>query len=109
MNINAHVVRERGGPFLEETLTLSEPREDEVLVRIVATGMCNSDLAIVTQHFPLPLPWVLGHEGAGVVECIGSAIRHVEPGDPVVISFDSVELVKTALRIGPPTATFGTK
>jgi aryl-alcohol dehydrogenase len=89
MDIQAAVVREKGGPFAQETLRLDVPASNEVLVRIVATGMCNSDLAIVHQHFPLPLPWVLGHEGSGIIERVGSGVRHLAPGDPVVLTFDS--------------------
>jgi aryl-alcohol dehydrogenase len=87
--IDAHVVRAVGGPFLYEKVALAEPRPDEVLVRIVATGICHTDIAIATQYFPLPLPWVLGHEGAGVVEYIGAEVQHVAVGDHVVLSFDS--------------------
>ena len=89
MQINAAVVREKGGPFVQETLQLDDPRPDEILVRVVATGMCHSDLVVVHQKFPLPLPWVLGHEGAGVVEKVGSDVTHVRPGDHVVLSFAS--------------------
>ena len=89
MEITAAVVRQKGGPFAQERLQLDSPRADEVLVRIVATGMCHSDLVIVHQQYPLPLPWVLGHEGAGVVEQVGAAVSHVKPGDHVVLSFAS--------------------
>jgi len=87
--IQAAVVRDIGGPFAIETLQLDDPRDDEVIVRIVATGMCHSDIVVVKQEFPLPLPWVLGHEGAGIVEQVGAGVTHVVPGDPVVLSFDS--------------------
>lgn len=89
MKIQAAVVRDIGGPFLNETLELDEPRGEEVLVRIVATGMCHSDLSVVHGHYPLGMPWVLGHEGAGVVEKVGAEVTHVVPGDHVVLSFAS--------------------
>ncbi len=85
----AAVVRDKGGPFQIETLTVDEPRDDEVLVRIVATGMCHTDIVIRDQVYPVPLPIVLGHEGAGIVERVGSAVRKVAPGDHVVLSFMS--------------------
>ncbi len=85
----AAVVRRKGGPFQIETLTVGEPRADEVLVRITATGMCHTDIVIRDQVYPVPLPIVLGHEGAGVVERVGSAVRKVVPGDHVVLSFMS--------------------
>ena len=66
--IKAAVIRKKGGPFQIETLTLEEPRPDEVLVRIVATGMCHTDMVARDQLYAVPMPVVLGHEGAGVVE-----------------------------------------
>jgi len=70
-----------------ERLRIEEPRADEVLVRIVATGVCHADLFIRDQVYPVGLPVVLGHEGAGVVERVGSAVTGVEPGDPVVVTY----------------------
>lgn len=64
-------------------------RDDEVVVRIVATGICNSDIAICENRFPIPRPIILGHEGAGIVETVGSAVTKVVPGDKVVLSFSS--------------------
>ncbi|HLY55761.1 MAG TPA: NAD(P)-dependent alcohol dehydrogenase [Stellaceae bacterium] len=89
MKIEAAVVRQPGGPFLRERLALDTPREDEVLVRIVATGLCHSDIIAMHCHFPPPPPVVLGHEGAGVVERVGAAVTHLIPGDHVVLSFNS--------------------
>ena len=87
--IKAAVVRDRSGPFYLEEIELDEPRENEVLVRIMGTGLCHTDLAVRDQHLPMPLPAVLGHEGAGVVEKTGSAVTKVVPGDHVVLSFAS--------------------
>ncbi len=88
MDIRAAVVRE-AGRFALETLQLDEPRADEVLVRIVGAGLCHTDIAALDRELPYPLPAVLGHEGAGVVERIGSAVASLQPGDPVVLSFSS--------------------
>src|SRR5580693_4370229 len=85
----AAVVREKGGRFALERVCLDEPRPDEVLVRIRGVGMCHTDLVARDQYFPVPLPAVLGHEGAGVVEAVGSAVTKVAPGDHVVLSFAS--------------------
>lgn len=82
------VVREQGGPFLLEQVELSGPRPDEVLVEIVAAGMCHTDL-LVRDSRPASLPAVLGHEGAGIVREVGSEVRGIAPGDPVVLSFPS--------------------
>lgn len=86
MNITAAVVRDTGGPFVLEDLTLEEPRDDELLVRMVATGICHTDIYAAGLF---PGPFVFGHEGAGVVERAGAAIRGFAPGDRVVMSFDS--------------------
>ena len=82
------VVREPGGPFLLEEVELSAPRPDEVLVEVVAAGMCHTDL-LVRDSRPDSLPAVLGHEGAGIVRETGSAVRGVAAGDKVVLSFPS--------------------
>lgn len=87
MEIMAAVVREAGGPFLIEQMELDAPRPTEVLVRIIATGMCHTDIVARDQLVPTPLPQVLGHEGAGVVEAVGSEVHTVQPGDHVVLSF----------------------
>lgn len=84
--VTAAVVRQTGTFELEQA-TLAPPRPDEVLVRVVATGMCHTDLVVRDQVYPVPLPVVLGHEGAGVVEAIGSAVQKVRPGDHVAMSF----------------------
>lgn len=85
--INAAVVRTKGGPFKIEALTLEPPRRDEVLVRIVATGMCHTDMVARDKVYDVPHPIVLGHEGAGIVEQVGEDVRNVVPGDPVVLSY----------------------
>jgi aryl-alcohol dehydrogenase len=88
MKITAAVVPARSAPFELQTLDLAGPRADEVLVRIVATGMCHTDLHARDGYFPnLPFPIVCGHEGAGIVEEVGAAVSDLAPGDPVVISF----------------------
>ncbi|WP_404400993.1 alcohol dehydrogenase catalytic domain-containing protein [Idiomarina seosinensis] len=63
-------------------------RDDEVLVRLTATGVCHTDISVRDGSVELPAPFVLGHEGAGIVERVGSHVSSVAPGDPVVISFN---------------------
>jgi aryl-alcohol dehydrogenase len=87
MRIEAAVIREANAPFRIESLELDDPRPNEVLVRIVAAGICHTDLAVVHQDLPAPTPIVLGHEGAGIVERVGSAVTHLVPGDHVVLTF----------------------
>jgi aryl-alcohol dehydrogenase len=88
MKITAAVVPARSQPFEIVTADLADPRSDEVLVRIVASGMCQTDLHARDGYFPnLPYPIVCGHEGAGIVEQTGSAVTDLAVGDKVVISF----------------------
>jgi aryl-alcohol dehydrogenase len=87
MQFNAAVVREQGGAFGIEKVSLEDPRENEVLVRIAGVGVCHTDIVVRDQYFPTPLPAVLGHEGSGVVVKVGSAVTKVVPGDHVAMSF----------------------
>jgi aryl-alcohol dehydrogenase len=89
MKITAAVVDEKSAPFELRELELDAPRSDEVLVRIVAAGICQTDLHDRDQDYPVPLPAVLGHEGAGVVEAVGETVRSVAPGDHVILSFQA--------------------
>lgn len=89
IEIDAAVLRAVGAPFRIERLALAEPRDDEVLVRLSSVGICHTDLAVAHGHFPMPLPFVLGHEGAGIVVAAGGAVERLAPGDPVVLSFST--------------------
>ena len=89
MEIKAAVVFEKSGVFSIENLEISDPSDDEVLVRIVGAGICHTDLAARDQHLPIPLPSVFGHEGAGIVEKIGAGVTKVQPGDHVALSWNS--------------------
>jgi aryl-alcohol dehydrogenase len=89
MKIRAAVAREKGAPLNLETIDLEAPRPDEILVKVKATGVCHTDLVVRDGMLPTPLPVVLGHEGAGVVEAVGIRITKVKPGDHVVMTFNS--------------------
>jgi len=67
-----------------EEVELDAPCEHEVLVRTVASGVCYSDLHFVEGHYTIPAPAVLGHEAAGIVEAVGSAVMDVALGDRVI-------------------------
>ncbi len=67
-------------PFSLERLDLEEPRDGEILVRVVATGVCRTDIVMRDQHLPVPQPVVLGHEGAGIVERVGPGVTKVAAG-----------------------------
>ena len=89
MNITAAVVDRKGGPFAVQQLEAGDLRSDELLVKIAATGICHTDIVVRDQWYPVPLPAVLGHEGAGVIERVGSAVVGLAPGDRVGLSFNS--------------------
>jgi aryl-alcohol dehydrogenase len=96
--ITGAVVRRKGGPFEVEKLTLDDCRPEEVLVKVVATGMCHTDMVARDQLYDVPLPIVLGHEGAGVVEEIGSSVKKVKVGDHVVLTYMWCGHCKPCLR-----------
>jgi Zn-dependent alcohol dehydrogenase len=83
--VKAAVTRDIGELSVEE-IDRPEPLAGEVLVRMVATGVCHTDLSALHGHLPTAMPVVLGHEGAGVVEKVGPGVSTVKPGDHVVCS-----------------------
>ena len=89
MEITAAVVHERGGAFQVEKVELAGPEAGEVLVRVAASGICQTDVHARDGYFPIQYPAVYGHEGAGIVERIGAGVEKVKPGDHVVMVFPS--------------------
>ncbi|MEB8336879.1 Zn-dependent alcohol dehydrogenase [Streptomyces endophyticus] len=87
MNVTAAVFREPGKPLTIETVQLAGPEAGEVLVKVVASGICHSDLHVVKGEWSTSAPLVLGHEGAGIVEAVGTGVTTVSPGDHVVLSW----------------------
>ena len=84
MRIRAAVLHEPRRPLVVEEVELAAPRDDEVLVRVVAAGVCHSDVRLADGELGNGRwPLVMGHEGAGIVEMVGSAVTHVVPGDHV--------------------------
>jgi len=73
--------------FAVENVELAPPKAHEVKVKMVAAGVCHSDLSVINGTIPQPLPLVLGHEGAGIIEEVGEGVTHCKPGDHVVMSF----------------------
>lgn len=84
--MKAVVVHEVGKVVVED-VELAPPKAHEVKIKMVAAGVCHSDLSVVNGTIPHPTPVVLGHEGAGVVEAVGEGVTHTKPGDHVVMSF----------------------
>ena len=89
MKIRALVVERKDAAFEEQEIDLEAPGRGEVLVRIVATGVCHTDAITRAGDMPMPFPAVLGHEGAGVVEQVGDGVGVVAPGDNVIIGWPS--------------------
>ena len=87
MKIKAAVTHEKGAPFVIEEVELAPPQKHEILVKIVACGVCHTDEAVQQQFIPVPLPAVLGHEGCGIVEAVGPEVTEFQVGDKVGISF----------------------
>src|SRR5437867_11996992 len=86
-NARAAVLHANHVPLAVEPLAVRDVRDGEVLVRLGASGVCHSDLHAITGDLPMPLPCVLGHEGAGVVEAVGAGVQRVKPGDHVVLNW----------------------
>jgi S-(hydroxymethyl)glutathione dehydrogenase/alcohol dehydrogenase len=82
--MKAAVLREVGQPLQIEDIEIDKPGPHELLVRTAAAGVCHSDLHFIEGSYPYPLPAVLGHESAGVVEAVGSEVRGIKPGDHVI-------------------------
>jgi S-(hydroxymethyl)glutathione dehydrogenase/alcohol dehydrogenase len=86
LETTAAVLRAFGEPLLVEPVTLRAPGRGEVLVRMVAAGVCHSDIGQADGEWSLALPAVLGHEGAGVVEAVGPGVEGLSAGQPVVLT-----------------------
>jgi aryl-alcohol dehydrogenase len=99
----AAVSRYEDQPYEIETVSIGELRPVEVLIKVVGAGMCHSDMIVRDPSLGLSsmMPAILGHEGSGVVEAIGSAVTHVTPGDHVLVTFDSCGTCHSCLTGAP--------
>src|ERR1700730_4355871 len=88
MIATAAVLRELDEPLSIEEIEIGELSDGEILVRICGAGICHTDISAAHGSIPLPLPSVLGHEGAGVVEEVGPGVVKLAVGDHVALSFD---------------------
>lgn len=98
MKTTAAVLHTPDGRFEIEEVEMSEPGPGEVLVKLVATGMCHTDLSMREAHRPTPYPVVLGHEGSGVIDALGSGVVGLTVGQPVVLSYASCGRCAQCLR-----------
>ncbi|MEI8286307.1 MAG: NDMA-dependent alcohol dehydrogenase [Actinomycetes bacterium] len=87
MKTKAAVLWEVNAPWSVEEIELDDPKSGEVLVKLVASGMCHSDEHLTTGDLPFGLPIIGGHEGAGIVEKVGEGVSWLEPGDHVIFGF----------------------
>ena len=88
MHFQAAVLREVNRPLTIETLEMAPLAPTDVLVRVRASGLCHTDLEVIQGSLPYPMPIVLGHEGAGVVEAVGDSVTTVVNGDHVILSWN---------------------
>lgn len=86
MKVKAAVAHALNQPLVIEELELRAPEAGEVLVEMKASGICHTDLSVLEGNFPLSLPRILGHEGAGVVLACGAGVTSVKPGDHVILN-----------------------
>ncbi|WP_199183848.1 NAD(P)-dependent alcohol dehydrogenase [Novosphingobium sp. HII-3] len=89
INAIAAVAHSPSQPWQIEPVAIDDPRDDEVIVRIAGTGLCHTDLVFASSMKIMKAPAIFGHEGAGIVEKVGSAVTMVAPGDHVVLTFNS--------------------
>lgn len=85
MKARALVTREVGKIGKIEEINIPEPKENDVIIKMVSVGICHTDHNAIDQDLPTQLPAVMGHEGAGVVEKVGAHVTEVKPGDKVVV------------------------
>ncbi|SFJ52551.1 aryl-alcohol dehydrogenase [Halobacillus dabanensis] len=101
MKTKAAITYDKGADFQIDEVELQEPKANEVLIKVVASGVCHTDAVARDQEAPTPLPAVLGHEGSGIVEKVGEGVRSVEEGDHVVLSFSSCGQCENCLTGNP--------
>ena len=101
MRITAALVPEKGAPFTLEALDLADPGADELIVRVAACGVCQTDAHGRDDYFGIPFPCVFGHEGAGVVQSVGESVKRVAVGDRVLMVSPSCGSCK-ACNLGLP-------
>ena len=86
--MKAAILFEPNGKLSVENVDISEPRKDEVLIKISASGLCHTDWETMHGYQPVNLPAIIGHEGAGVVEAVGEGVDNVKIGDHVICSWN---------------------
>ena len=98
MQVTAALVPEKGAPFRLASLELVDPGPDELIVKVVACGVCQTDVHGRDDYFGIPFPCVFGHEGAGLVERTGQRVTRVAPGDRVLMVSPSCGACSACMR-----------
>nr|WP_310524916.1 NAD(P)-dependent alcohol dehydrogenase [Polymorphobacter sp.] len=101
ISATAAVLRARGKPYALESVELATPGPGQILVKIHACGICHTDVGVQNYEQGLPLPQVLGHEGAGEVLVVGAGVTRVAPGDHVVLSYASCGTCQSCSHAAP--------
>lgn len=102
MRTSAAIALAPGEPLAVLDIDLDDPRDDEILVRMLAVGICHTDISAARGRLPVRMPIVLGHEGAGVVERVGPRVTSVAPGDRVLLAPDFCGVCRQC-RVGATT------
>ncbi len=89
--MKAAILYQPHAPIAVKDVEIEDPQPDELLLDIVGAGVCHSDYHYVTGHrTPRRMPWVMGHEGAGIVRSVGAGVRTIAPGDKIILSLDAM-------------------
>ncbi|MEE8471369.1 MAG: Zn-dependent alcohol dehydrogenase [Dehalococcoidia bacterium] len=104
MKMKAAVLEGLNTPLVIEEVELDDPKDEEVLVKLVATGICHSDLHCIKGDLSVALPIVLGHEGAGVVQKVGRNVTELKAGDKVIVTVAPYCGKCPACMMGVPTS-----
>lgn len=102
--MRAAILEQLNTPLVIEEVELDDPKDNEVLVKLVATGVCHTDIHCIKGDLATPPPVVLGHEGAGIVEKVGKNVTEVKPGDKVVVTVAPYCGKCPACMMGVPTS-----
>lgn len=101
MRTTAAVLEAPNSPLVIQELEIEDPQDQEIRVRLVATGVCHTDISVIGRPFTVNQPIVLGHEGVGIVESVGRGVRKVRAGDRVVLSYNFCGECPSCLRHAP--------
>ena len=94
MRTTAAILAEYDQPLIVDEIELESPRSGEVLLRMLASGICRSDISLIKGYWPVPLPMVLGHEGAGVIEEVGPGVDPDRLGEHVVVTLFTSSVIQ---------------